>query len=49
MRGIGLQKYGAPTSIFGYWAISIPLCYFLTFKLDMGMKGLWLGMPLGLM
>ena len=49
LRGMGLQKYGTPTCIIGYWIIAIPLSYFFGFYLGFGLRGIWFGMPLGVM
>lgn len=48
VRGIGKQSIASIASAFAYYAIGIPSCYLLAFKADLGLKGIWLGMPIGL-
>jgi len=49
IRGMGYQNYGTPTCIFGYWVIALPISYILGFYYDLGMLGIWLGMPMGVL
>jgi MATE family multidrug resistance protein len=46
----GLKDVTIPTviAIVSYWIIGIPTCYFLAFKLDMGVRGVWYGLFLAL-
>jgi MATE family multidrug resistance protein len=48
IRGLGLQLKAAIINIFVYYGISLPLCYVLAFKADLGLIGLWIGLPCGL-
>ena len=47
IRAIGYQKYGSIITLFGYWAITMPFAYLFTFTFDLRLKGIWLGIPLG--
>lgn len=49
LRGQGMQHVGSVTGLFSYYVIGLPLAYFLTFKLQLGLEGLWIGTGLGLM
>jgi MATE family multidrug resistance protein len=44
MRGIGKQKIGGFTNLMGYYVIGIPIAYFFGFHLEMGIRGLWIGL-----
>lgn len=44
IRGMGLQKFGAYSNVFTYYAIGIPLGLYLCFKQKFHVKGLWYGM-----
>ena len=46
----GIKDVKTPTVLIGiaYWAIGIPVGYFLAFKMDMGASGMWTGLILGL-
>jgi len=47
-RGIARQKMGSIVSFIGYYVIGLPLAITFTFQLDMGLKGLWSGLSVGL-
>jgi MATE family multidrug resistance protein len=46
----GIKDVKVPTYFVGiaYWIIGIPVGYFLTFKMNMGPSGIWLGFVTGL-
>ncbi|XP_018419611.1 PREDICTED: multidrug and toxin extrusion protein 2-like [Nanorana parkeri] len=44
LRGMGKQKIGAITNIFGYYFIGIPVGLSLMFPAKLGVIGLWIGM-----
>lgn len=48
MRGEGLQKIGGFINIFSFYMIGLPLSYLFTFHLGLEVKGLWLGIVIGL-
>lgn len=43
IRGLGLQVYGSIYTLFCYYILGMPLALTFAFKLEMGVKGLWLG------
>lgn len=49
IRAIGYQKYGSVITLFGYWAITMPFAYIFAFSFDLRLKGIWLGIPLGVL
>ncbi len=48
LRGIQDVKYPAIFAFISYWLIMIPACYLLTFKFNLGLKGIWIGFIIGL-
>lgn len=46
----GMQDVRIPSAIafVSYWLIMVPLCYLLTFKAALGLKGIWIGFITGL-
>ncbi|CDR45625.1 CYFA0S19e01090g1_1 [Cyberlindnera fabianii] len=48
MRGQGLQKIGGMITLFAFYVIGIPCSYYLCFHFEMGLKGLWAGIIIGL-
>jgi MATE family multidrug resistance protein len=48
LRGIADVNIPTWITMFAYWVISLPLGYFLAFKLDMDAIGIWLGLLAGL-
>jgi MATE family multidrug resistance protein len=46
----GIKDVKAPTAFvaIAYWAIGIPVGYFLSFKMNMGASGIWIGFVTGL-
>ncbi|KAI8895698.1 mate-domain-containing protein [Globomyces pollinis-pini] len=47
LRGCGQQKLGGIINVVGYYAIGLPLGGLLTFKYNMGLNGLWIGLIVG--
>ena len=47
LRGAGKQKFGAVLGFFTYYAIGLPMAWFLTFKCDIGVAGLIVGISTG--
>jgi MATE family multidrug resistance protein len=35
-------------AFFAYWVVGIPICYYLSFLLEMGVTGIWVGFIIGL-
>ncbi|CAR29748.1 hypothetical protein ZYGR_0AD04320 [Zygosaccharomyces rouxii] len=48
LRGQGRQKIGGYINMFAFYAIGVPLAYFLTFSRNMGVGGLWIGITMAL-
>ncbi len=48
LRGAGDTRTPMFTSVLAYWAIGLPLGWYLCFRLDWGARGIWLGLCLGL-
>jgi Na+-driven multidrug efflux pump len=43
ISGLNLMDKVKWVSMINYWAVGIPLSYFLMFKKDMALEGLWYG------
>lgn len=48
LRGLRDVKIPLIFTLFSYWILSIPMAYVLAFKLNWGLKGLWIGLTAGL-
>ena len=48
IRAMGYQKIAASACLISYWFIGIPSSLVLAFHFDLRLKGIWLGMPIGL-
>jgi MATE family multidrug resistance protein len=48
LRGMGRTRPVAIFNLFGYWALALPLAYWLAFPMGMGVPGIWWGLCLGL-
>ncbi|MDI9355586.1 MAG: MATE family efflux transporter [Chitinophagaceae bacterium] len=48
LRGFKNTRYPLVIICIGYFAISFPVCYFLSFYLDYGVEGIWIGLFLGM-
>lgn len=42
LRACGRQGYGAALNAFSYWCVGLPLGYWLAFRKDLGVLGLWM-------
>jgi hypothetical protein len=49
LRGAGDTRVPPLFNLLGYWALGIPVGYFLGFKLGWGPEGIWIGLILALM
>ncbi|AXC14908.1 hypothetical protein ACPOL_5660 [Acidisarcina polymorpha] len=49
LRGLGHTKMPMIFNLLGYWAIGLPLGYFLCFHAKLGIYGVWIGLTLSLM
>ena len=49
LRGAGDTRVPPLFNLLGYWALGIPVGYFLGFKLGWGPEGIWTGLILALM
>ncbi|MFY0644823.1 MAG: MATE family efflux transporter [Bacteroidia bacterium] len=48
LRGIEDVKFPSLITLLAYWLVAIPVGYYLGFKLDWGINGIWFGLSLGL-
>ena len=48
IKGLGKQMISACAGLFCYYLICLPLSYVFAFSAGMGLNGLWLGMPVGM-
>mmetsp|Transcript_12174 Transcript_12174/g.10792 ORF Transcript_12174/g.10792 Transcript_12174/m.10792 type:complete len:217 (+) Transcript_12174:823-1473(+) len=48
IRAMGYQKYLTISVLISYWLITLPLTYYFTFELNLDIKGIMLGLPVGL-
>jgi MATE family multidrug resistance protein len=48
LRGLEDVKVPSVVALLSYWAVALPLGYFLGFILHLGAPGLWLGLLVGL-
>lgn len=48
LRGLGRQKLVFVLNILSFWLLQIPIGAILTFTTDIGVKGLWWGMNIGI-
>lgn len=49
LRGMGDVKTPTFITFFAYWVIGLPVAYFLGIQLNIGVKGIWYGLTLGLL
>lgn len=49
LRGMGDVKIPTFITFFAYWIIGLPVAYLLGIQLDIGVKGIWYGLTLGLL
>ncbi|MCP3964068.1 MAG: MATE family efflux transporter [bacterium] len=48
LRGAADTRFPALTALVGFWGLGMPLAAYLGFRTDMGPRGLWWGITLGL-
>lgn len=48
LRGMGRTRPAAAIHVIGFWGLALPLAWWLTFRRDLGLAGLWWGLALGL-
>ena len=48
LRGMGRTLPAALMNLVGYWGLALPLAYWMTFSLGLGLRGVWWGIALGL-
>lgn len=48
LRGAGDLKVPALTGLIGYWALGLPMAWVLAFRLELGPRGVWSGLAIGL-
>jgi len=48
LRGMGVTRPSALANLVGFYALGLPLGYWLTFERGLGLRGLWWGVALGL-
>ncbi|SUC81344.1 multidrug efflux protein [Pragia fontium] len=45
LRASGDAKFPLYTAMFFMWCVSIPIGYYLGIKMEMGIIGIWIGLP----
>ena len=48
LRGLGHTREAMLVNLLGYWALGLPLGYWLCFDAKLGIQGIWLGLTLAL-
>jgi MATE family multidrug resistance protein len=48
LRGMGQTRPAAVFNFVGYYLLALPLAWWLGFRLDLGLRGIWWGLALGL-
>ena len=48
LRGMGRPHAAAVVNLVGYYAFALPLSYVLAFPFELGLRGIWIGLTLGL-
>jgi MATE family multidrug resistance protein len=49
LRGLGDTRTPMVAGLFGYWLLGLPTGYWLCFRWEWGVRGLWVGMLVGLL
>ena len=48
LRGMGQTRPAAIFNLLGYYGLALPLAWWLAFRLELGLRGIWWGLALGL-
>ena len=48
LRGCGMQRTIAIANLCGFWLLGVPLGWYSCFSMSLGVKGLWIGLIIGL-
>jgi MATE family multidrug resistance protein len=48
LRGMGRTRPAAVFNLLGYYFFALPLAWYMTFELGLGLRGLWFGLAIGL-
>jgi MATE family multidrug resistance protein len=48
LRGMGRTRPAAAIYLVGYYVLALPMAWWLGFRLDLGLPGVWWGLCLGL-
>ena len=48
LRGLGSTRMAMMVNLAGHWFVGLPIAYVLCFTLGLGVRGLWLGLSVGL-
>jgi MATE family multidrug resistance protein len=48
LRGMGQTRPAAVFNLVGYYGLALPLAWWLAFRLELGLRGIWWGLALGL-
>jgi MATE family multidrug resistance protein len=49
LRGMGRPHAAAVVNLLGYYALALPLGYVLAFDRELGLRGIWIGLTVGLL
>ncbi len=49
LRGMGTPRPAAIFNLLGYWVLALPLGALLAFEADLGIRGIWIGLAIGLL
>jgi MATE family multidrug resistance protein len=48
LRGLGDTRTPMVVNLFGHWFVGLPVAYYLCFRREWGVVGLWAGLSFGL-
>jgi Na+-driven multidrug efflux pump len=49
IKALGIQRSVVTIAFLGYWIINVPLSYYVTFGLQVGFPGLWIGLLIAML